>query len=200
MPLAGEYGAWKGPLKPSSEWRLHLDIMRARPDVGAIVRLQSPYATAMAMATRPIPASHAMIALLGAPLIRCARYATLGTKELAEVTLEALGDSHAALLGNYCALTTGATLEAALARAHELETLAKLYAIALTVGRPSVLSDEEVGRIAERLKANARIEARTVGTAKPKTRAKAPAKRKRVAGKRGSKKKSSPRKTIKAPA
>jgi L-fuculose-phosphate aldolase len=31
MPLAGEYGAWAGPMKPSSEWRVHLDIARARP-------------------------------------------------------------------------------------------------------------------------------------------------------------------------
>ena len=32
MPLEGEYGAWEGPLKPSTERRFHLDIMRARSD------------------------------------------------------------------------------------------------------------------------------------------------------------------------
>ena len=37
MPIDGEYGSWKGPLKPSTEWRFHLDIMKARPDVGGIV-------------------------------------------------------------------------------------------------------------------------------------------------------------------
>ena len=45
MPLVGEYGSWKGPLKPSAEWRIHLEIARARPDIGAIMRFQSPYAT-----------------------------------------------------------------------------------------------------------------------------------------------------------
>src|SRR5579871_4437819 len=40
MPLGGEYGAWKGPTKPSPEWRLHLDIARARPDIGAILRFE----------------------------------------------------------------------------------------------------------------------------------------------------------------
>jgi L-fuculose-phosphate aldolase len=30
MPLGGEYGAWAGPMKPSGEWRIHLDIARAR--------------------------------------------------------------------------------------------------------------------------------------------------------------------------
>ena len=136
MPLAGEYGAWKGPMKPASEWRIHLDIARARPDVGAVVRFQSPYATALAMARKAIPAAHPMIALFGAPIIRCAKYAPAGGKELAGLTLEALDKGHAVLLGNYCALTTGATLEAALIRARELETLARLYAIALTLGRP----------------------------------------------------------------
>jgi L-fuculose-phosphate aldolase len=201
MPLVGEYGAWSGPLKPSGEWRLHLEIARARPDIGAIVRFQSPYATGLAMAQRPIPAAHSMIALFGGAVVRCARYATFGTKELADAALEALGESHAALLGNYGALTTGATLEAALMRAEELEALARLYAIALSVGRPAVLSDEEVGRITERFKSNgADIEARTAEPAKAAAKAKAPAKRKRVARKRRSKKKSSPRKArAKAP-
>ena len=191
MPLVGEYGAWAGPLKPSSEWRIHLDIARARADIGAIVRFQSPYATALAMARKDILAAHSMIALFGAPVVRCARYAPAGTTELAGLTLEALGQSHAALLSNYCALTTGATLEAALVRARELETLARLYAISLSVGRPAILADEEVARISERLKANgADVDARVTppkAKARAKTKATAPAKRKRVARKRRSK-------------
>jgi L-fuculose-phosphate aldolase len=70
MPLVGEYGAWKGPMKPTSEWRIHLDIVRARPDIGGIVRFQSPHATALAMARKSIQAAHSMIALFGAPAPR----------------------------------------------------------------------------------------------------------------------------------
>jgi L-fuculose-phosphate aldolase len=29
MPIDGEYGSWAGPLRPSTEWRFHLDIMMA---------------------------------------------------------------------------------------------------------------------------------------------------------------------------
>src|SRR5271167_540331 len=187
MPLVGEYGSWKGPLKPSGEWRIHLDIARARPDIGAIVRFQSPYATALAMARKPIPAAHSMIALFGGPIVRCAKYAPAGTKELAGLTLEALDQSHAVLLSNYCALTTGATLEAALVRARELETLARLYAIALSLGRPAILSDEEVGRIGERLKSNgADVQARIAALVETKSNPKAPAKAKRLTRKRRS--------------
>ncbi len=196
MPLGSEYGAWKGPTKPASEWRIHLDIARVRPDVGAVVRFQSPYATALAMAHKAIPAAHPMIAFFGAVEIKCTKYAPMGAKELAELALEALGPGHAALLGNYGAVTTGGTLEAALARAFELETLARLYAIALSVGRPRVLSDEEAFRIGERLKAaGADIEARVEALAaedagapkaKPKSKGatRAPAKGKRMASKR----------------
>jgi L-fuculose-phosphate aldolase len=187
MPLVGEYGAWKGPRKPTGEWRIHLDIVRARPDIGAIVRFQSPYATALAMARKPIPAAHSMIALFGAPIVRCAKYAPAGTKELAGLTLEALDQSHAVLLSNYCALTTGPTLEAALVRARELETLARLYAIALSLGRPAILSDEEVGRIGERLKSNgADVQARIAALVETKAKPKAQPKAKRVARKRRS--------------
>jgi L-fuculose-phosphate aldolase len=183
MPLAGEYGAWKGPMKPSGEWRVHLDIARARRDIGAIVRIQPPYATALAIAHKSIPAAHSMIALFGSPVIRCSKYAPSGTKELAAAALEALGeDGHAALLANCGALTTGRTLEAAIARAIALESFAKLYAIALSVGRPAILSDDEVARVVERLKSNgADIEARIVGTraqTKAKLNAKRPAKTK----------------------
>jgi L-fuculose-phosphate aldolase len=187
MPLVGEYGAWKGPMKPTGEWRIHLDIVRARRDIGGIVRFQSPYATALAMARKPILAAHTMIALFGAPIVRCAKYAPAGTKELAGMTLEALDQSHAVLLSNYCAMTTGPTLEAALVRARELETLARLYAITLSLGRPAILSDEEVGRIGDRLKANgADVQARIAALVETRAKPKAPAKAKRVARKRRS--------------
>ncbi len=77
-------------------------------------------------------------------------------------------------------------MEAALVRARELETLARLYAIALSLGRPAILSDEEVGRIGERLKSNgAGVEALIAALAQT-GRKKAPAKAKRIARKRRS--------------
>jgi L-fuculose-phosphate aldolase len=139
------------------------------------------------MAGKPILAAHSMIALFGAPIIRCAKYAPAGTQDLAGLALEALDQSHAVLLSNYCALTTGATLEAALVRARELETLAQLYAITLSLGRPAILSDEEVGRIGGRLKSNGGdVQARIAALVETKSKREAPAKIKRVARKRRS--------------
>jgi L-fuculose-phosphate aldolase len=152
MPLGGEYGAWSGRYKPSTEWRFHLDIMRARPDIGAIVHSHPTYATALSMLHKPIPAAHYMIAVFGGPSVRCTAYAPYGTKELADLALAGLEGRSGVLLGNHGAIATGASLAEAMWRAGELETLAKMYYLALAAGRPVVLSDDEVMRIVERFK------------------------------------------------
>ena len=90
MPLSGPYGTWEGPLRPSTEWRFHVDIMAARPEVGAIVHAHSPYATALAITRRSIPPCHYMIAAFGGADIRCSDYALFGTKELSQAALRAL--------------------------------------------------------------------------------------------------------------
>ena len=152
MPLGGEYGAWSGRFKPSSEWRFHVDIMRARADVGAIVHCHPIYCTALSMLHKPILAAHYMIALFGGPSVRCTTYAPYGTKELSELAVAGIEGRHAVLLGNHGAIATGETLEQAMFGMRELETLARMYYLALVAGRPIVLSDEEVMRTVERFK------------------------------------------------
>ena len=130
--------------------------MRARPDVGAIVHCHPTYATALSMLHKPIPAAHYMIALFGGPTIRCTAYAPYGTKELADVAVAGLEGRNGVLLGNHGVIATGATLAEAMWRASELETLAKMYYLALAAGRPVVLADDEVMRIVERFKSYGR--------------------------------------------
>ena len=144
MPLGGEYGTWEGPFKPSSEWRFHLDIMRARPEVNAVVHTHSIYATTLAMARRDIPAAHYMVAIFGGDSVRCSEYATYGTKELSDYALQALADRNACLLANHGMLVTGPSLGKAMWLAQELETLCRQYYQALLIGGPVILSDENI--------------------------------------------------------
>ena len=65
-------GGWTGDYAPSSEWRFHVDILAARPEVGAVLHAHSPYATTLACLGRGIPAFHYMVAVAGGPDIRCA--------------------------------------------------------------------------------------------------------------------------------
>jgi L-fuculose-phosphate aldolase len=144
MPFDTDYGVFHGPKRPSSEWRFHMDIMGARPEVGAVVHTHAPYATALAMARREIPACHYMIARFGGAPVRVAGYALFGTAELSDQVLAALRGRTACLMANHGFVTTGATLEAAMLAAVELEALAKQYVLSLSIGGPVLLSEREV--------------------------------------------------------
>ncbi len=150
MPLGGEYGSWSGPLKPSTEWRFHLDILRSRPDAGAVVHAHSPFCTTLAVAQRPIPACHYMIAAFGGTDVRCAPYATFGTAELSAHTLVALAGRSACLLANHGMIVCGGTLARAMWLAVELETIARQYWQALLIGGPVLLNDTEVAEAASK--------------------------------------------------
>lgn len=150
--LADRSGAYEGPRPPSSEWRFHFDIFRAREDVNAVVHTHSPYATTLSILRRDIPAVHYMIAVFGGSRIRCTDYAPFGTSELSELAVEALGSSHAVLLGNHGAIVTASNMKKAIWRAVELENLAKLFYLAQLAGAPVILPDEEIARMIERFK------------------------------------------------
>ena len=144
MPIEGDYGHWDGPLKPSTEWRFHLDIMRARPEVNAVVHTHSTYAAALAMARKSIPAAHYMVAIFGGDSVRCSGYATYGTKELSNEALAALEGRSACLLANHGLLTTGPNLDKAMWLAVELETLSRQYCLSLMIGGPVLLTEADI--------------------------------------------------------
>jgi L-fuculose-phosphate aldolase len=152
LTLEGEYGSYEGRLAPSSEWRFHLDITRARPDVGAIVHAHSTYATTLAICRKEIPACHYMIAASGSTTIRCADYATYGTKELSDNALRALEGRTCCLLANHGMIATGANLAKAMWLAVELETIARQYYLSLVLGGPVLLPDEEIANVIERFR------------------------------------------------
>ncbi len=135
---------WTGPCKPSSEWRFHRDILRARPEINAIVHTHASFATSLAIAHRPIEACHYMIACFGGHDVRCAPYATFGTQTLSDHALQALDGRTACLLANHGMIALGETLDRALWRAVELEALAKQYVQALIIGPPQLLSEAEI--------------------------------------------------------
>lgn len=135
---------------PSTEWRMHAGILRERPDVTAIVHAHPPWATALACLRRDIPPFHYMVAICGGRVIRCAGYATFGTQELADAALAALGERNACLLANHGIVTCGASVDAALELAIEVEALAGQYGRTLSIGEPILLTDEEMDVVAER--------------------------------------------------
>jgi L-fuculose-phosphate aldolase len=146
-----------GEGRPSSEWRLHAAILRARPDAMAVVHTHSPRATALSCARRAIPPIHYMITLAGAGGrlgIPCAAHATFGTEALAQSCVAALGaELRAVLLANHGVVALGATLPGAVALAREVENLAGQY-LDLLAARldPVLLGAAELAEAAAQLK------------------------------------------------
>lgn len=148
MPLEGDYGAWEGPRKPSTEWRFHLDLMRARPEIGAIVHTHAPFSTILAIARKPIPAIHYMMAAFGGPDIRVAGYACYGTAALSAEVVRAMAGRAACLMANHGMLAAGPNLTRATWLAHELEALAHQYFHVLQIGGGHVLTEAELAETA----------------------------------------------------
>ncbi len=136
-------------LTPSSEWQMHADIYREKPDVNAVVHCHSPYATILACAHKPIPAMHYMVAAAGGHGIPLADYATFGSKALSLSNLEALSNSLACLLANHGQLATGASLGKALKLAELVEEQAHCYWGTLAIGGPNLLSKKEMDDVLE---------------------------------------------------
>jgi L-fuculose-phosphate aldolase len=145
--LMGMDGQASGGRKPSSEWRFHRDIYAARHDANAIVHTHGPHSAALACHGRGIPPFHYMVARAGGRDIRCAPYATFGTQELSDHAVAALAGRCACLLAHHGAIALGASLNAALALAGEVETLAEMYLRALVLGPPPLLPDEEMDAV-----------------------------------------------------
>jgi L-fuculose-phosphate aldolase len=136
-----------GQRKPSSEWRMHRDILATRSDCGAVVHVHSPFATALSCLRRDIPDFHYMVAKAGGDSIRCARYATFGTAALSRYVLRALAGRQACLMANHGQIALGTDLAHALDMAQEVEELSKQYWLALHAGRPVRLGRCEMQKV-----------------------------------------------------
>ncbi len=145
-------GTYLGARRPSSEWRFHRDVLRARPDMDVVLHSHPTFGTALAAHGRGIPGFHYMVALAGGDSIRCAPYATFGTQELSDHALTALEGRLACLLANHGMIVLGKTVKAALALAVEVETLARQYLYAQQLGEPVILPADEIARVGEKMR------------------------------------------------
>lgn len=147
MPIEGDASSWEGPKKPSVEWPFHRDILKARPEIGAVVHTHSTFATILAIARKPIPACHYMIAAFGGHDVRVCDYARYGTQELSDNVIRALEGRSACLMANHGMIATGPSLDKAMWAAVELETIARQYYHSLLIGGPVVLPEEEIAGV-----------------------------------------------------
>ena len=139
-------------INPSSEWRFHQDIYIEKRDAHAIVHAHSANAAAVSAHGKNIPAFHYMVALAGGNNIKCAKYATFGTKELSQNIIKALDGRKACLMSNHGQVAFGKSLSEAFELAEEIENICHQYINTIKLGQPKILSDEEMKRILDKTK------------------------------------------------
>lgn len=132
-----------GNKKPSSEYKLHRVFYKNRNDISAVVHCHSVYAATLSILREKIAAAHYLIALAGKD-VRCAEYAAYGSQKLADNAFQAMKDRYAVLLANHGLLTGADSIENAFKIAEELEYVAETYYRARSIGKPVILSDQEI--------------------------------------------------------
>jgi autoinducer 2 (AI-2) kinase len=128
---------------PSSETPIHAALLRARPDVAAVIHCHAPHATILVNADLPflpISTEAAFLADIGR-----IPFVMPGTPALAEAVVAALGQGWAVLMQNHGLIAVGRSLRRAADVAHIVERTAQVIWGCHAVGRkPPVLSDEIV--------------------------------------------------------
>lgn len=141
----------EGNRTPSSEWEMHLMPYRHRDDIDAVIHAHTMYATVLACLRKELPATHYMIAVAG-PTVRCAKYATYGSHELAVNAHEAMKDRKAVILANHGILAGANDLLNAFNIIEEIEYCSEVYTKACSIGEPIILDSDEMTLMAEKFK------------------------------------------------
>ncbi len=137
----------EGPHKPSSEWRMHTMILKARPDIGSVVHTHSPYATSFAVIGVSVPPILIeMVGFLGGD-IPVADFEMPGSEALGAGALKSLEKRHACLLSNHGVIAIGKDIDQALIRAEYVEDASKIYSLSLQAGKARLVPDEPLRKM-----------------------------------------------------
>ena len=150
VSLDGSFDTKKGI--PSSEWKFHQDIYINKKDAKAIVHSHSTNATAISTHKKGIPSFHYMVAMAGGHDIKCAKYATFGTRNLSKNILIALKGRKACLIANHGQIAFEGDLSKAFELAEEVENISLQYITSLRLGKPRSLSLNEMKKVLSKAK------------------------------------------------
>ncbi len=147
LDVSGEQLA--GEKRRSSEVLLHLEILKARPDVMSVVHCHPPHATAFAITGRSVPMgvmAEADVFLGDVPLVP---YETPGTAAFAQTILPFVHDSNVCLLANHGAVTYGPSLEQAYNLMEVLDAYCRILLLSESLGSVRPMSQEHRGALAK---------------------------------------------------
>jgi L-fuculose-phosphate aldolase len=118
---------------------------------GLLALTPTGHATTLSCLNWDLPAVHYLVAFAGNE-VKCARYATFGSEELARSAFEGMKDRKAVLLANHGLLAGGKDLPFAFDLAEIIEFCAEIYYRSKCIGEPVIISTSEMEAVAEKLK------------------------------------------------
>lgn len=136
----------RGHRPPTTEKDLHLAVLRAYPELGAVVHTHAVHATMFALAHEPIPAVIEEVVVYVGGDVPCCEYKGTGSVELGDEVASKLHDRGAALLANHGLVTCASTPEKALHNAALVERTAKIVWGARAMGATIHPLPEKVNR------------------------------------------------------
>lgn len=136
-------------LRPSSEFRLHTAILRALPEVGAVVHTHSVHAMTFAALGREVPVLSLEVLVAGGP-IPVAPYACPGTAAVGEGAARLLAERPALmglLLQNHGLVAVGPDLDTAYEMAYDIEVGTQIACQAFQIGQPAALTADQIAEV-----------------------------------------------------
>lgn len=136
--------AIEGAGKPSSEIKLHIAAYKYRKDIAAVVHAHTPFATAYAIANKPIEtkAYPELIAIFGR--VPLAKYGTPSTDEIHKGLEEYIYEYDIILLANHGIISIGKDVQDAFLKLEAVESIAKTLTIAKIHGGEKELPPDKL--------------------------------------------------------
>jgi L-fuculose-phosphate aldolase len=132
-------------LLPTVEWPTHVAIYKARPDALAIVHGHPIYSSVFAVTGMDIPVELAEQAIFLGGDVLCAEYGLVGSQDLANKIVQALGPVRkAVLMRNHGSLVLGKDLREAFVLADFLEHGAHVSILARLIGQPISIAMDNI--------------------------------------------------------
>ena len=132
--IDGEGKQLSGNKKRSSEALLHLEIMKARPDVKSVVHCHPPHATAFAVARQAIPQCILPEVELFLGDVPITKYETPGGKAFAETILPFVKRANVVILANHGTVSWGENVERAYWWTEILDSYCRILLLAKQIG------------------------------------------------------------------
>ncbi len=135
--------------KPTSEFRLHLEVYRQRQDVAAIVHGHPPICTAFSVAGETLDRCVLPEVVFTIGAVPTTDYGTPTTEEPPRIIREQIKTCDAMILDRHGTLTVGPSLLEAYYKLEKIEHSARVILAAKSLGRVKVLSPDQVERLLE---------------------------------------------------